>query len=139
MERTLVIIKPDAVSKKYIGDIIKIFDQYKFDLVALKMIRPSRENIEEFYSIHKDKEFFKPLIKFMLSGPIVVCVWQAENIVLKVREIIGSTDSKQAKPGTIRNLFGTDGRINAVHASDSVENANKEICFFFEKEEIIEN
>ncbi len=136
MEKTLVIIKPDAVEKKYAGDIIKFFYEHGINLVALKMLRPSRQNIEDFYSVHKDKEFFNPLVEFMISGPIIVCVLQAENVILKVRRIIGATDSKKAESGTIRNLFGTDGRRNAVHASDCLENALKETAFFFKKEEI---
>ena len=138
MEKTLVIIKPDAVAKKCAGDIIKIFYGNELELVGLKMISPAKEIMEKFYSVHKEKDFFKPLVEFMVSGKIIICVWRGYNAVLKVREIIGSTDSRQAKAGTIRNLFGTDGRVNAVHASDSLENAEKEISFFFKEEEIFE-
>lgn len=139
MKKTLIIIKPDAVGKKYLGDIIKIFYGNGLNLVALKMLRPQKETIEEFYSVHKGKEFFKHLVEFMVSGKIVVSVWEGENAVFRGREIVGATDSKQAKSGTVRNLFGTDNRRNAVHASDSDENAEKEISFFFAKDEIIEN
>jgi len=138
MEKTLVIIKPDSVCKKVTGDIIKAFDGQDLKLSAMKMVRPSKQDIERFYSVHKDQPFFNPLVDFMACGPIVVCVWQSENAVLRVREFIGSTDSKTAKAGTIRNLFGTNNRKNAVHASDSVENAEKEIAFFFKPEEILE-
>ncbi|MFA7073595.1 MAG: nucleoside-diphosphate kinase [Endomicrobiaceae bacterium] len=139
MEKTLVIIKPDAVKSRCAGDIIKIFYGNNLELIGLKMIRPSKTVIENFYSVHKEKDFFKPLVEFMISGKIIVCIWSGDNAVFKVREIIGSTDSRQAKAGTIRNLFGTNGRVNAVHASDSLENAEKEISFFFEKTEIFEN
>jgi nucleoside-diphosphate kinase len=138
MENTLVIIKPDAVSKKVVGDIIKAFDDFGLKLVALKMIKPSKETIEQFYSIHKGKVFFEPLVEFMNCGPIVVCVWQSDNVVSKVRDFIGATDSQKAESGTIRNLFGTNNRKNAVHASDSTENAKNEIAFFFKPEEILE-
>ncbi len=137
MENTLVIIKPDAVGKKVVGDIIKAFDNFGLKLVALKMIKPSKETIEQFYSVHKGKVFFEPLVEFMNCGPIVVCVWQSENVVSKVRSFIGATDSQKAETGTIRNLFGTNNRKNAVHASDSIENAKNEIAFFFKSDEIL--
>ena len=138
MENTLVIIKPDAVGKKVVGDIIKAFDNFGLKLVALKMIKPSKETIEQFYSVHKGKVFFEPLVEFMNCGPIVVCVWQSKDVVSKVRSFIGATDSQKAESGTIRNLFGTNNRKNAVHASDSVENAKNEIDFFFKPEEILD-
>jgi len=137
MEKTLVIIKPDAVGKKAVGSIIKAFDDFGLKLAALKMIKPSRNVIEQFYSIHKGKPFFQPLVEFMDCAPIVVCVWESENAVSKVRNFIGATDSQKAEKGTIRNLFGTNNRKNAVHASDSLENAENEISFFFKPEEIL--
>ncbi|MCL1972225.1 MAG: nucleoside-diphosphate kinase [Endomicrobia bacterium] len=138
MEKTCVIIKPDGVCKKVSGDIIKKFDGEGLKLVAMRMVRPARQVMESFYSVHKDREFFKPLIDFVCSAPLVVMAWEDDNAVSKVRGIIGSTNSKEAASGTIRNMFGTDNRRNVVHASDSVENAQKEIAFFFNPEDIME-
>lgn len=137
MEKTCVIIKPDGVCKKVSGDIIKRFDGEGFKLVGLKMIKPQRSMMESFYSVHKDKEFFKSLVDFMCSAPVIVMVWEGEDAVAKVRDIAGCTNSKEAAAGTIRNIFGTDGRRNAVHSSDSVENALKEINVFFVPGEIM--
>lgn len=137
MERTCVIIKPDGVCKKVSGDIIKRFDGEGLKLVGLKMVRPSRQAMENFYAVHKERDFFKPLIDFICSAPIIVMAWECENAVAKVRNIIGATNSKEAAAGTLRNMFGTDNRRNVVHASDSVENAKKEISVFFGPEEIM--
>ena len=138
MEKTCVIIKPDGVCKKISGDIIKKFDTEGLKLVAMRMVRPARQIMESFYSAHKDREFFKPLIDFVCSAPLIVMAWEDDNAVSKVRSIIGSTNSKEAAAGTVRNMFGTDNRRNVVHASDSAENARKEIDFFFKPEEIME-
>ena len=131
MEKTCVIIKPDGVCKKVSGDIIKKFDGEGLKLVAVRMVKPEKQVMENFYSVHKDREFFRPLIDFVCSAPVIVMVWEDENAVAKVRGIVGSTNSKEAVGGTIRNIFGTDNRRNVVHASDSAENAQKEIAFFF--------
>ena len=136
-EKTLVIIKPDGVCGKFSGDIIKRFDAEGLKLTALKMLKLSKESAESFYSVHKGKEFFEPLIKFMCSAPVIAMVWEAESAVAKTRSIIGATNSKEAAAGTLRNMFGTDGRRNVVHASDSPENAEKEISFFFKPEEVM--
>ncbi|MCL2145195.1 MAG: nucleoside-diphosphate kinase [Endomicrobia bacterium] len=136
MEKTCVIIKPDGVCKKVSGDIIKKFDGEGLKLVAVRMIKPEKQVMENFYSVHKDREFFKPLVDFVCSAPVIVMVWEDENAVAKVRGIVGSTNSKEAADGTLRNIFGTDNRRNVVHASDSAENAQKEIAFFFKPEEI---
>lgn len=137
MEKTCIIIKPDGVCKKVSGDIIKRFYSEGLKLIALKMARPEREVIEQFYEVHKEKEFFKPLVDFMCSAPIIVMVWEGENAVATVRRVIGSTNSKEAAEGTLRNMFGTDGRRNIVHASDSAENAEKEISVFFDEKNIM--
>jgi nucleoside-diphosphate kinase len=138
MERTCVIIKPDGVGKKVAGEVIKRFESEGLKLVGLKMLRPKRAVLEDFYSVHKGKFFFEPFINFLESGPIIVCAWQAPNAVIQVRNIIGDTDSRKAKPGTLRGAFGTDNRKNLVHASDSIENAKREIEFFFQPDEILE-
>jgi len=137
MENTCVIIKPDGVCKKVSGDIIKRFDVEGLKLVGLRMARPSKETLERFYAVHKGKEFFEPLIRFMYSAPLIVMAWQAEDAVAKVRRIIGATNSKEAAAGTLRAMFGTDGRRNVVHASDSPENAAKELAFFFKPEDLM--
>jgi nucleoside-diphosphate kinase len=138
MERTCVIIKPDGVCKKVSGDIIKRFDSEGLKLTGLKMLRPARQDMENFYSVHKERDFFKHLIDFMCSAPVIVMVWEDENAVAEVRKIIGATNSKEAAEGTLRNIFGTDYRRNVVHASDSAENAEKEISVFFKPEEIMQ-
>lgn len=136
VEKTCVIIKPDGVCKKLIGEILSRFEKEGLKIVGIKMIKPGREKLEEFYKVHYGRDYFKPFIDFMVSAPITVAVLEGENAVKKVREIIGGTDSRLAKPGTLRALFGTDDRRNLVHASDSIETANREIKFFFNSEEI---
>lgn len=137
IERTCVIIKPDGVGKKIVGKAISYLEEHNLKLLALKMVRPAKEEIENFYSVHKGKPFFEPFIRFMTSGPIIVSVWEGENCISLVRQIIGNTDSRLAAKGTLRNLYGTDGRKNLVHASDSLENAQQEIDLFFAPEEIL--
>jgi nucleoside-diphosphate kinase len=138
MERTCVIIKPDGIGKKVVGEIIKRFEAEGLKLLGIKMSWPDRSAIEKFYDVHRGKYFFEPFINFITSGPIIITAWEGKNVVFCVRNIIGSTDSKEAAPGTLRNMFGTDGRRNLVHASDSVENGLKEINFFFKNGEIID-
>jgi len=137
IERTCVIIKPDAVCRKFSGDIIKKFDDEGLKLAGLKMLKPAKPEMEEFYAVHKGKPFFEPLISFICSAPVIVMAWEGENAIMRVRNIIGATNSKEAAVGTLRNLFGTDGRKNALHSSDSPENAKKEVSFFFKPEEIM--
>lgn len=138
MERTCVIVKPDGVGKKHVGEIIKRFESEGLKLVALKLACPDRATLEDFYSVHKGKYFFEPFINFLSSGPIVICVWEGMNAIAQVRSIIGDTDSRNAKEGTLRNLYGTDNRRNLVHASDAPESAKREISFFFQESEVIE-
>jgi nucleoside-diphosphate kinase len=138
MERTCVIVKPDGVGKRVVGEVIKRLESEGFKLVGLKMARPSKETVEGFYGVHKGKAFFDGLVRFILSGPIVVSAWEGENVVAKVRGIIGATNSKEAAPGTLRNQFGTDNRRNLVHASDSSENAKSELAFYFTPSELMQ-
>ncbi len=139
MERTCVIIKPDGVGKKVIGDIIKRFEsEAGLQLVAMRMLRPSKGTIEEFYAVHKGKPFYEPLLNFMSCGPVVVTAWKGENAIARVRSIIGATNSREAAPGTVRQMYGTDNRRNVVHASDSPENGLKETSFFFKDPDILE-
>ena len=138
VERTILIVKPDGVGKKVVGEIIKRFESEGLKLIGLKMLRPNRETVEGFYDVHRGKPFFGPFINFMLSGPIVVSAWEGENAVTRVRQINGATNSKEAAPGTLRNLYGTDNRRNLVHSSDSPENARREIDFYFKPGELLE-
>jgi len=136
MQRTCVIIKPDGVCKKLIGKIITRFEEEGCKLVAMKMVKPERKQLEKFYEVHRGRDYYKPFIDFMTSAPIIVAVFESENAVKKVREIIGETDSRKAASGSLRAMFGSDDRRNLVHASDSEESARSEIGFFFTPEEI---
>jgi nucleoside-diphosphate kinase len=135
-EQTLSIIKPDAVAKNVIGKIYSCFEQAGLKIVAAKMLHLTQEQAEEFYAIHKERPFFNDLVKFMISGPVMVQVLAGENAVAKNREIMGATDPKEAAPGTIRANFADSIEANAVHGSDSYENAATEIDFFFKDNEI---
>jgi len=140
MERTLIIIKPDAVQKKAIGKILDRFIEEGFEVKALKMFRFTEEQAKQFYIVHKDRPFYGELVEFMTSGPVVAAVLEGENAIQRVREIIGPTDSEEARrsaPNSIRALFGTDKGKNAIHASDSKESASYEIPFIFSGLEIV--
>ena len=137
IQQTLSIIKPDAMKSKLSGQIINFIEAKGFIIVTQKKIHLTRNQAEAFYSIHKDRPFFSELVNFMISGPISVQVLEAENAVTKYREIMGSTNPKEAQESTIRNLYGTDIQCNAVHGSDSEDNAKIEIAFFFSKLDII--
>ncbi|HEC1783401.1 TPA: nucleoside-diphosphate kinase [Campylobacter lari] len=137
MEKTLSIIKPDAVKKGVIGQILTRFETNGLRIAATKKIQLSEKEAQEFYAVHKDRPFFKDLVEFMISGPVVVSVLEGENAVLKNRELMGATNPKEAAPGTIRADFADSIDANAVHGSDSLENAKIEIEFFFSKTEIL--
>jgi len=136
MERTLSIIKPDAVAKNVIGKIIDRFESNGLRIAAAKKIKLTKEDAAKFYEVHKERPFFNDLCEYMSSGPVVVMVLEGENAVAKNRELMGATDPKEAKPGTIRADFAESIEANAVHGSDSLENAKKEIAFFFSEMEI---
>ena len=131
MERTLSIIKPDAVAKNVIGKIYSRFEDAGFKIVAAKMLHLDEVSAGGFYAVHKDRPFFKDLISFMTSGPVIVQVLEGENAVAKHREIMGATNPQEAAPGTIRADFADTLDENAVHGSDSLENAAIEIAYFF--------
>ena len=131
IQRTLSILKPDAVRKNVIGQIITRFEQKGLYIIGAKMIHLSRHKAEQFYAIHKDRGFFQDLINFMISGPVMIMVLEGEDAVLKNRDIMGATDPKKAAAGTIRKDFADSIDANAVHGSDSAENAANEIAFFF--------
>ncbi|NPA28841.1 MAG: nucleoside-diphosphate kinase [Epsilonproteobacteria bacterium] len=137
MEQTLSIIKPDAVQKGVIGKIIDRFESNGLRIAAMKKVQLSTEDAGEFYAVHKERPFFGELVEFMTSGPVVVMVLEGENAVAKNRELMGATDPKEAAPGTIRADFAESIDANAVHGSDSLENAAKEIAFFFARREIL--
>ncbi|WP_456470764.1 nucleoside-diphosphate kinase [Caminibacter sp.] len=137
MERTLSIIKPDAVAKNVIGKIIDRFESNGLRIAAMKKIKLTKEDAAKFYEVHKERPFFNDLCEYMSSGPVVVMVLEGENAVAKNRELMGATDPKEAAPGTIRADFAESIEANAVHGSDSLENAEKEIAFFFAQREIL--
>lgn len=128
---TFTIIKPGAVANEHIGDIIKMISVAGFGLAALKFTKLSRQQAEYFYAVHKERPFFNALVEFMSSGPIVVAILEKENAVEDYRKLIGATDPAKAEPGTIRKLFAESVQRNAVHGSDSDENARYEADFFF--------
>lgn len=136
-ERTLSIIKPDAVAKGVIGKILDRFESNGLRVAALKKLHLSKAQAGEFYAVHKERPFFKDLVKFMTSGPVVVSVLEGDNAVAKNRELMGATNPKEAKAGTIRADFAQSIDANAVHGSDSLDNAKIEIEFFFKNDEIL--
>ena len=131
IEQTLSIIKPDAVAKNVIGEIYSRFEKSGLKIVNAIMIDLGKEEAEGFYEVHKDRPFFKDLVEFMTSGPVMITVLEGENAVLKNRELMGATNPKEANPGTIRADFADSIDANAVHGSDSLENAKIEIDYFF--------
>ena len=131
IEKTLSIIKPDAVKKNVIGEIYTRFEKKGLKIVAAKMLSLTTEEAEAFYKEHKERPFFNDLVKFMTSGPVMVQVLEGENAVLENRSLMGATDPKEAGIGTIRADFATSIDANAVHGSDSIETAKQEINFFF--------
>ena len=136
VERTLSIIKPDAVAKNVIGEIISRFEKAKLRVIAGKMCHLSREQAEKFYAVHAARPFFPDLVSFMISGPVFVQVLEGENAIAKNREVMGATNPKEAAAGTIRADFAANIDENAVHGSDAADTAKQEIAFFFTDEEI---
>jgi nucleoside-diphosphate kinase len=131
IERTLSIIKPDAVAKNVIGQIYTRFESAGLKIVASRMVQLSRADAEKFYAVHRERPFFKDLVEFMISGPVVVQALEGENAILKHRDLMGATDPKKAEKGTIRADFADSIDANAVHGSDAAETARVEIAFFF--------
>ncbi|MCX7760307.1 MAG: nucleoside-diphosphate kinase [Hydrogenothermaceae bacterium] len=137
MEKTLVLVKPDAVRKNVAGKIISRFEDEGFKVVALKKVKLSKEEAGRFYMVHKDRPFYDELCEFMSSGPIVAMVLEGENAISRVRQIMGATDPSKAEEGTLRKLYGSNIGENAVHGSDSPESAAYEIPFFFSGLELV--
>ncbi|MBI2997872.1 MAG: nucleoside-diphosphate kinase [Deltaproteobacteria bacterium] len=136
VERTLSIIKPDAVARNLIGGILRRFEDAGLKIVAARLLRLNLEEARAFYAVHKDRPFYPSLTEYMSSGPILVSVLEGEQAIQKNRDLMGATDPAKAAPGTIRNMWGTDVEKNAVHGSDGPETAAWEIAFFFTPAEI---
>jgi nucleoside-diphosphate kinase len=136
VERTLSIVKPDGVQKNVIGEVIRRFEQAGLRIVAARMRRLTQAEAEGFYAVHRERPFFGDLVTYMTSGPVVVQVLEGENAVAKNRDIMGATDPKKAAPGTIRADLATSIEQNVVHGSDSLENAAREIGYFFAETEL---
>lgn len=133
MERTLAIIKPDAVKKRIIGKIVQRIEEEGFSIVEMRLARLTKDEARGFYAVHKEKGFYDSLCEFMSSGPVVLMVLEAENAIKRWREVMGATDPAQAKPGTIRHAHGFSIERNATHGSDARETAEWEIAYFFKK------
>jgi len=136
IERTIYIIKPDAVAKNVIGEIYSRFEKAGLRIVAAKMVHLSREQAEGFYAVHRERPFFNDLVSFMISGPVVVQVLEGENAIATNRDVMGATNPKDAAPGTIRADFAVSIDENAVHGSDGPETAAQEIAYFFQPNEL---
>jgi len=136
LEQTLSIIKPDAVGQNMIGNIIEYFEKDGLSVVAAKMVHLTQDQAKAFYAVHKERPFYKELVEFMTSGPVLVMVLEGENAIAKNRQIMGATDPSKAEAGTIRADFATSIERNAVHGSDSASTAKTEIAFFFKSNEI---
>lgn len=136
-ERTFSILKPDACARNLTGEINAMIENAGLRIIAQKRVKLSQEQAEGFYAVHKERPFFKDLVKFMTSGPVVVQVLEGDNAVARYREIMGATNPYNAAPGTIRRRFASNIEANTVHGSDSLENAGVEIAFFFKDEEIV--
>jgi nucleoside-diphosphate kinase len=137
--KTLAIIKPDAVSDGYIGEIISMITKAGFKIKALKMVHLTVNQAKSFYEVHKERPFYNDLVDYMTSGPCVPIALEKDNAVEDYRKLIGATDPAQAEEGTVRKRYARNKQFNAVHGSDSDENAEKEIAFFFSKQELLEN
>jgi nucleoside-diphosphate kinase len=136
IERTLSIIKPDAVAKNVIGEIYTRFEQGGLTVIAAKMVHLGKEQAEAFYAVHRERPFYRDLVEFMTSGPVMVQVLEGEGAIARNRELMGATNPQQAAPGTIRADFARSVDENAVHGSDGPDTARQEIAFFFQPEEI---
>ena len=139
IEQTLSIIKPDATSRNITGQVNSIIEKSGLKIIGQKRIKLSKETAGKFYEVHKERPFFQDLVSFMVSGPVIVQVLKGENAVALYRKVMGATNPKEAEVGTIRKEFALSIEANSVHGSDSIENANKEISFFFSETEIFED
>ena len=136
LERTLSIVKPDAVRKSVIGKILDRFETAGLKVIACKMLLLTRDQAEEFYAVHQERAFFRELVEYMVSGPVIIQVLEGEAAIQRNREVMGATNPQDADPGTIRAEFAESVQANAVHGSDGPETAQNEIAFFFHDDEI---
>ena len=139
IEQTLSIIKPDATSRNITGQVNSIIEKSGLKIIGQKRVKLTEETAGKFYEVHKERPFFKDLVSFMVSGPVIVQVLQGENAVALYRKVMGATNPQEAEAGTIRKEFAISIEANSVHGSDSIENAKKEISFFFSETEIFED
>tara|TARA_B100001939_G_scaffold348203_1_gene373932 strand:- start:22145 stop:22624 length:480 start_codon:yes stop_codon:yes gene_type:complete len=137
MEKTLIILKPDAVKNKHIGHIVTRIEEEGFKILGMKLLQLSKSDAQKFYEVHKERPFYDDLCNYMISGPVVVAALEAPAAVQKWRDLIGATDPKEAAANTIRALYAESKEANAVHGSDSAENAQNEVAFFFKDGELI--
>jgi nucleoside-diphosphate kinase len=137
MARTLSIIKPDAVKRGLIGEVVNRLEQNQLNIVAMKMIHMTKDQAKGFYAVHRERPFFESLTNFMISGPVVVMVLEGDNVIARYRELMGATNFEEAAEGTIRREFATDIEKNVVHGSDAPETAAFEIAYFFNSFEIV--
>jgi len=137
LERTLTIVKPDAFAAGRAGAILALLEKEGFRFIGLRRVRLGPEQARAFYSVHRERPFFDALVRFMTEGPVVVAALERADAVAHLRKTMGATDSRKADAGTVRNLYGTDIERNAIHGSDSAENAAKEITFFFAEAELL--
>jgi len=137
--KTLAIIKPDAVKDGYIGEIISMIIKAGFKIKGMKMTHLTKAQAQKFYEVHKERPFYNELVEYMTSGPCIPIALEKDNAVEDYRKLIGATDPSQAEEGTIRKLYARNKQFNAVHGSDSNENAEKEVAFFFSEQSILEN
>jgi len=135
-KKSLVLIKPDGVSRGLVGEVISAIENEGLKITEMRMTRLDRERAEQFYSVHRGKDFFEPLIEYIISGPVVGIVVEGEDVLQRIREIMGATDPKEAKAGTIRAKYGENTRRNVVHGSDSEESFVREYEIIFEKEKL---
>ena len=138
MQRTFVMVKPDGVQRRLVGRVIARFEQAGINLAAMKFMSVSRDLAEQHYAVHQGKPFYEGLIKYITSGPVVAMVLQGDNVIERVRHMVGATDPQEADPGTIRGDFAQDIGRNIVHASDSPETARQEIALWFDDREIVD-
>ena len=138
MERTFIMIKPDGVQRHLTGEIMHRFESKGFTLVGLKMIQVSRKLAEKHYDVHKERPFFKSLVEFIISAPVIAMVWEGENVIAAARNLIGATNPTEATPGSIRGDLGVSIGRNLIHGSDAVETAKAEVSLWFDENELVD-
>jgi len=138
MEKTFIMLKPDAVQRGLVGEIIARFEKKGFKLAGMKLIQVDRALAEAHYADHRGKGFFEPTVTYIISSPVVAMVWQGKNVVALARELMGATNPANANPGSIRGMYGMDISRNVIHGSDSVTSAEREIALYFKPEELID-